>query len=377
MNHNGLHSENAFAAWNFLRQEYYDSRRAIEHLESTYETINEFENQVQSMMKTDCGFDISRWIDMLRLVVSRCKIIETRLDDKVRKYEPKIHDITDLNRVAGRLIQQYPTCEKIARDVCYEVLVRQKAFANRPVLFFSRSRVNNYESFLPSDWKRKLSNFWPCEVSIFGFSFPSVEHAFQASKYICCSEPRDLRYVNMFTRSSDFDAAEAKKRGGRKYMTTLGVSLDVKRWNEMALDIMRILLRSRWHHDVEFREILLETQRQGLHLVHFERSGSRSFWGGCISKEDGMSVVGGNVLGKILMQMTHERLKSRSLSLRRVREVLMEMYVVCSRVFENFPYEYTFFCVLENRYKSDINMIRASGQMKPFRDLCLSVGVCL
>ena len=148
----------------------------------------------------------------------------------------------------------------------------------------------------------------------------------------------------MFTRSSDFDAVEAKKRGGRKYMTTLGVSLDVKRWNEMALDIMRILLRSRWHHDVEFREILLETQRQGFHLVHFERSGSRSFWGGCISKEDNITVVGGNMLGKILMQMTHERLKSRSLSLRRVREVLMEMYVVCSRVFENFPYdEYTFF----------------------------------
>ena len=90
-----------------------------------------------------------------------------------------------------------------------------------------------------------------------------------------------------------------------------------------------------------------------------------------------MSVVGGNMLGKMLMQMTHERLKSRSLSLRRVREVLMEMYVVCSRVFENFPYEYTFFCVLENRYKSDINVIRASGQMKPFRDLCLSVGICL
>ena len=59
------------------------------------------------------------------------------------------------------------------------------------------------------------------------------------------------------------------------------------------------------------------------------------------------------------------------------RETIAARRTYCSRVFENFPYEYTFFCVLENRYKSDINVIRASGQMKPFRDLCLSVGVCL
>ena len=352
VNHNGLNSENAFSAWHFLRQEYLDSRRAIEHLQSTFETMSEFENQVQSMMKTDCGFDISRWIDMLRLVVSRCMFIETRLDDEIRPYNPNIEHVCDLNRVAGKLRQQYPKCNN-AREICYEVLVRQNVFANVPILFFSRSRVADYECFLPSDWKRRLSNFWPCDVNIFGYSFPSVEHAFQASKYLCCSEPQDLasKHGKMFMGTDcAFDAPEAKKRGGRKYMTSLGVSLDVKRWNEIAKDVMLTLLRSRWHHDAEFRDIMIETQRQGFHLVHFERSGSSSFWGGCISKEDG-TVRGNNMLGRMLMTLAQERMKSRSLSIRRVREVLMEMR------------------------KHDSNVIRAAGQMKRFLDLCAFVGV--
>jgi predicted NAD-dependent protein-ADP-ribosyltransferase YbiA (DUF1768 family) len=180
-----------------------------------------------------------------------------------------------------------------------------------------------------------------------------VEHAFQAAKYLC-SSPKDLaiRQVAMFTNDSKFDAREAKKRGGRKYMSTLGVKLDIKRWGAISRNIMTTLLRSRWHHDSEFREILIETQRQGLHLVHFERSGRKSFWGGCVSKDDNRTVLGQNMLGKMMMEMTRDRIASQVRAVNRIRELVVEMR------------------------NKDLAIIRAAGQTKRFLDLCRCVDVC-
>jgi hypothetical protein len=157
VNHNGLQSENAFAAWRFLRKEYVDSKHAIEHLESTYESVSAFESEIQRVMRVDCGFDVSKWIDMLRVVASRCSIVfAKRLEEEIQLYSPKITHVSDLARISGLLTQKYPKCTN-ARAVCYEVLVRQRAFQNMPVIFFSKSRVSNNEEFLPPEYVSIIS----------------------------------------------------------------------------------------------------------------------------------------------------------------------------------------------------------------------------
>ena len=63
---------------------------------------------------------------------------------------------------------------------------------------------------------------------------------------------------------------------------------------------MKGILEKRWSMDARFREILREVLKSGRSLLHFERSGAKSFWGGCVSKTKGL-VVGQNMLGKIML----------------------------------------------------------------------------
>ena len=51
-----------------------------------------------------------------------------------------------------------------------------------------------------------LSNFYPCQISYNGFSFSSVEAAFQATK---CADPSEC------VKFQYLSAAEAKKAGRR------------------------------------------------------------------------------------------------------------------------------------------------------------------
>lgn len=132
-------------------------------------------------------------------------------------------------------------------------------------------------------------------------------------------------------------------------MASLGIALDVVQWCETRHDVMMALLRSRWHADEAFRSILFETRRQKLELVHFERSGARSFWGGCLDKRDSGVTMGRNELGKMLMLLRDEFAESLVTSLRRVRSLTGEMR------------------------SKDFDLIRASGQAGSFGALLATI----
>lgn len=330
VNHNGLHAQNGMQAWRFLCREYRDARAAIVDLKDTFESESAFEAHVQVIMKANCGFDVKRWIDMLRHVLSTCSLTSARFASVekhttyvafVRQLIPPLRSISDLSRIAGRLKQAYPECDD-AREIVYDLLVKAKALS-RPVLFYSKSKRPSGECFLPPDWRNKLSNFSSSRVYFLGHAYPSVEHGFQAAKYLLCSTPEAdaIRYAKTFV-DERLPPSEAKRRGGQKHMASLGMTLNVERWNDVNRDVMMMLLRSRWHEDEAFRSILVETGRQRLELVHFERSGSRSFWGGCLDKTRRHVVRGRNELGKMLMLLRDEDIESRVTSCRRIRDIV-------------------------------------------------------
>jgi hypothetical protein len=55
--------------------------------------------------------------------------------------------------------------------------------------------------------------------------------------------------------------------------------------------------------DSDFARVLLEARSQRVTLLHFERSGARSYWGGSLRKEDGQP-QGRNRLGDMLMGLS-------------------------------------------------------------------------
>lgn len=82
-------------------------------------------------------------------------------------------------------------------------------------------------------------------------------------------------------------------------MNKAGYSLDVSRWNEARVQVTLHLLRTRLGVDNDFQRILRASGTS--YLLHTDRAGQKSFWGG--------SDKGGeNMLGQLLMQIRYELL---------------------------------------------------------------------
>lgn len=135
---------------------------------------------------------------------------------------------------------------------------------------------------------RFLSNFYPSLLTfrMSGRSYlaPTVEHAFQAAKVIASTldDPDAREYLVMSILSME-TPGRAKRRGGL-------IPLDVTRWDNARLDVMRTLLDLKFSDPVLGR-MLLDTRDAP--LVEGNTWGDR-FWGVC----DG---TGENHLGRLLM----------------------------------------------------------------------------
>lgn len=191
----------------------------------------------------------------------------------------------------------------------------------RMVLFYSKSKdLDDLDLNIPS-WRKLLSNFSPVaprglrvEVNGETRTYPTVEHAFQAAKYLFHAVPRD----KAIAAAVDFEsgrkvgdaAASAKSAGGRKGMASRGITLQTSSWNSASEKVMRELLTARFADDADFRQVLQATAMQKLTLVHFERSAAKSYWGGVRKKDDtGRDVVlGQNKLWELLMELRNKKL---------------------------------------------------------------------
>lgn len=124
-----------------------------------------------------------------------------------------------------------------------------------------------------------LSNFWPAEVKIGADVYPTVEHAYQASK---TTEPHAREMIRLC------GPAGVAKRLGRALVLRPG-------WAEMKLGVMEELLRQKFEHP-HLRKKLIATYPMML------EEGNRwndKFWGVHRGK-------GKNHLGRLIMQIRSE-----------------------------------------------------------------------
>jgi ribA/ribD-fused uncharacterized protein len=124
-----------------------------------------------------------------------------------------------------------------------------------------------------------LSNFSPCIIDVLMIKFPTVEHAFQASKTSWESERIMI---------SQLPTPGQAKRAGRK----IHLRSD---WEKIKIDVMYKLLQQKFSQPL-FRDLLLKTG--DIEIVE-DNNWNDQFWGMCNGR-------GQNQLGKILMKIRNE-----------------------------------------------------------------------
>lgn len=173
------------------------------------------------------------------------------------------------------------------------------------VQFASRSRDEPaLAPGLPSSWRRVLSNFDARQPLRIGErTYASVEHYFQGRKAECSDRPEMGAW---FSREYDGpeqvgdDPRVAKQAGARKGYRAHGATLDTERWVSVRDEVMQTALQARWEQDELFARIVRSTR--GMTLLHFERAGARSYWGGSLDKQTGR-IKGQNRLGTMMMAL--------------------------------------------------------------------------
>lgn len=175
------------------------------------------------------------------------------------------------------------------------------------VKFYSKSAQTGLVLADEKNWRQYLSNFTLSPVEYDGIMFPSVEHAFAHCKYEEADELADelanaSRPDFSWRKVGQLVGGDLKRAHGRKGMKKNGFKLDVEHWNEVRVSCLQEILNSRFESDPRFRRILRAAFRGNYYLLHVERSGPKSFWGG--SDKSG-AVLGQNQLGKMLMAFNH------------------------------------------------------------------------
>ncbi len=200
------------------------------------------------------------------------------------------------------------------RDACFELngewgsrqLVLGAAQHRRlfTVLFYSKSKLCvPLQPGLPRTWRRVLSNFWPAELTVDGATYASAEHCFQARKAACSDRPEMACWFRVNYEGNErvgTDPLAAKQAGARRGFANVGAVLDVDEWERQRLSVARTIVEARWTQQSLFRGVLESTDK--LTLLHYERGGAHSFWGGNLRKSDA-TLQGQNTLGELLMSL--------------------------------------------------------------------------
>lgn len=125
-----------------------------------------------------------------------------------------------------------------------------------------------------------LSNFYPVVITMDGKVYPTVEHAFQASKTTIPSEREAIRRART--------PKEAKRLGRAATMR-----MD---WTKIRLAVMGMLVKQKFTENEDLKEALLATGDE--ELVE-ENTWNDTYWG--VSHGTGK-----NHLGRLLMQVRKE-----------------------------------------------------------------------
>ena len=192
--------------------------------------------------------------------------------------------------------------------------------------FWSKSPANDKTDKYGTgynDWQRRLSNFWEgddddiTELTINDSKWPTIEHWFQANKFMYSDEEKYKYYVSQFKKGGKFDSDAGKGKGpiarsaGGKTATKRAKLVIDSEWDSKSYSVMVEGIQNKVDQFPDIKKILQVLKDNNVHIVHYEtvRGATKySHWGGKFKKQkDGShQVIGENKLGKIYMQIMNK-----------------------------------------------------------------------
>jgi len=151
---------------------------------------------------------------------------------------------------------------------------------------------------------RILSNFSKHSVNFEGNEYPSIEHAFQAQKYLFSNKPQEIYAFTTNGELGQLDPKFAKSAGSKSGMARRGAILDSISWNSKSVSIMTSLIeiKIKTHEDVA--RMLEEAKKLRQSIVHYSL---RDMKWGCHYDYDLRRIKrGDNLLGEIYTDLVNK-----------------------------------------------------------------------
>jgi predicted NAD-dependent protein-ADP-ribosyltransferase YbiA (DUF1768 family) len=177
--------------------------------------------------------------------------------------------------------------------------------------------MNAIRFYSKSKEAKELSNFWECDIVIFGRKYHSGEAAFHGNKYLAVSdlytdghERKALleEYGHRFETDGlfgNFTAAEIKSRGGKGKKGLKLTPEELAHWDIISIDVQFKICQYKLDHYDEIKNILRQSgQRPLVHIVlrMSKEKVSQRKWEGGVDKETGV-VYGQNLLGEMWTEL--------------------------------------------------------------------------
>lgn len=152
--------------------------------------------------------------------------------------------------------------------------------------------------------------------------FPTMEHAFQACKWLYTTTGEHWDQWKRYSIDGDIgrlSASEAKSMSSKSAFKKAGIQLNLQSWNRESLRVMFRVALARYKIDEPFRKMLETYRASNILLLHHEsrKRASDLFWGASVvlpkadTDTDTISIVGPNHLGWIYMYLSMTRSNSR------------------------------------------------------------------
>ena len=142
-----------------------------------------------------------------------------------------------------------------------------------------------------------LSNFYPVRITREGLTYPTLEHAYVASKTY------DQRFKEYISRIPAHQAGKAKRMGSSKGMQRFNCTIKPN-WDSIWRDeTMYELLKLKFNYK-ELAKKLLETKGEKLIEGNYWHD---NYWGNCFCNKC-VNINGQNKLGQMLMDIRRNML---------------------------------------------------------------------
>jgi hypothetical protein len=155
---------------------------------------------------------------------------------------------------------------------------------------FNSMSNNNYLKYLSNHTYAPggitIQHDFPIKNMI-GLVFPTIENAFQASKYAVLGNMSKIMEFTLISPTSAQNICRSLKTN--------------QEWSKKSIEIMKSLIKGRCFTDFLFNGMIEEGQRNGHTFKCIQEVGVYSFWGGYFNGASSNDEwIGNNVIGKIM-----------------------------------------------------------------------------